>query len=626
MDPRFLQHYTSELHHLRQISIEFARANPMTARRLALSSQEEQICPDPYVERLLEGFAFLTARIQLKFETEFPHFTQALLETVYPDFLSPTPAMAIVRFEPNDDGQKLDEGRPIPRGSTLKEEVGKDQKVQKTPCRFRTAHDVQLWPLRMENVTYFTRDFARLGLEDIAPGRAAFRLRLRSLSGESIGNIRVDKLTFHVTGTDDIPWKIFEEIFVHATAVVLRTGANRSESTVLDRSHLRPVGLTDDEALLPPDPRSFQGCRLLREYFTLPQRFLFFEVSGLAEALKDCKGDSFDIIIVLEAQNVALEVRDLSPSTFSLFCTPVINLFERTAEPVSLTDHVSDLRVVGDRSRALDYEIFKIQSVHGHGARTEVRQEFRPFYLRRESDRGHTAAFFTTHRTPRAPEETERGFGPRSEYSGSEVYLSLVDASAAPYRADLRHLTVRALWTNAHLPTLLAPGSAPTYVLDHGPIAKVASMSTPTRPRLAPCDSELAWQLVSHLSGNYYSLVERAGEDGAHALRQLLLLYLPGEMNVMRQQIDAIRSIRALPTTKRVRTTGPISFARGLEITVTIDESAFYGAGIFVLGTVLSHFFANYVALNSFTETVLVSQQRGEVARWKPKIGQRHLI
>ena len=141
MDERLLAYYNAELRHLREMTGEFAREFPKIAARLALDREAKEVCPDPYVERLIEGFAFLAARVHLKMDSEFPRFTNTLLETVYPHYLSPVPSMGVVRFEPNLDDPGPENGFLLERSTALR--ANEDE----TSCQFRTAHEVRLWPL-----------------------------------------------------------------------------------------------------------------------------------------------------------------------------------------------------------------------------------------------------------------------------------------------------------------------------------------------------------------------------------------------------------------------------------------------------------------------------------------------
>jgi len=452
---------------------------------------------------------------------------------------------------------------------------------------------------------------------------------LQTAGGIPLKTVKLDRLPFFLRGADETPGAIYEQIFSRGIAVIVQavTEERKKPRTLLPAASIRRVGFREEEALLPNSPRGFQGHRLLREYFAFPQRFLFFELTGLAEAFRTLEGDQVDLIIVLSDQEVRLEERRVDASFFELYCTPVINLFPKRADRILISDRFSEFHVVADKTRPLDFEVFEIQSVSGYGLRADEVQEFRPFYLAKDTD-VRTSGFFTVHRVPRVLSEKEKKFGQKSSYAGSEVYLSLVDSNAAPYRTDLEQLGVTALCTNRHLPIQMLRGQAGgDFSMElAAPVTSINCITTPTAPRPAQADGELGWRIVSHLSLNYLSLLDDPANEGALALRQLLGLYVDAADAIMQKQIAGIRSTKSRAVVRRVEVPGPIAFARGLEISLLFDETAFEGFGIFILGAVIEQFFTRYVSLNSFTETVIKSQQRGEVMRWKPLIGRRQLI
>jgi type VI secretion system protein ImpG len=624
MDERLLEHYNTELRHLRETAGEFAREFPKIAGRLALDKDAKEICPDPYVERLLEGFAYLAARIHLKLDAEFPRFTQSLLETVYPHFLSPIPSMAVVRFDPETNDTALAAGVPVPRGTLLRSNLGKGER---TACTFQTAQAVRLLPLRIVEARYFTRDVVELNLPADLQCKAALRLRLETTVPAPFADIALDPLTFFLRGADEFPAMIYEQILSRCLGVALQLPAERGRTVaVLPADSVRRVGFADDEALLPPSPRSFEGYRLLREYFAFPQRFLFVGLAGFGDSLKSCSGQQLDLVIILNEPDMRLENR-VNASCFELFCTPAINLFPKQLDRIALSERFSEFHVVADHNRPLDFEIFEIQSVVGYGADLAQEQEFRPFYLARDTDTGG-GGFYTVNRVPRVLTAREKQFGRRSAYAGTELFISLVDATAAPYRSDLRQLGIRALCTNRHLPIQMAVGVGRTdFTMDiSAPVTAIRCLSGPTLPRPSRAEGRFSWRLISHLSLNYLSLIDSQRDEGIGALREILRLYSDAEDRQIARQIEGLLKVQSKPIVRRVRIPGPITFARGLEITLTCDENAFEGTGAFVLGAVLEQFFAKYVSLNSFTETVIRTQQRGEIMRWPAQMGRRQIL
>jgi type VI secretion system protein ImpG len=657
MDERLLELYNLELRHLRETAAEFGRDFPKIAGRLALDLEAKEICPDPYVERLLEGFAFLAARVHLKLDAEFPRFTQGLLETVYPDYLCPVPSMAIVKFEPEEQEGALAEGFVIKRGTLLRSQLGKGER---TACTFSTAHDVRLLPLALTEARYFSRDLAELNLPRDVPAKAALRLRVRKTIPEPFDKIRAAPLILHIRGADELPGQIYEQIFAHKSRLVVQTPAGRKQCGPLLRADcIRRVGFTHEQALLPPAPRDFEGYRLLREYFAFPQRFLFFELTGFQETLAQVAGDDVDLVVVLDAPETRLDGR-VDKTCFDLFCCPAINLFEKTLDRVLIADRFSEFHVVPDRNRPLDFEVYQITSVTGYGDTPDQEQPFLPFYQARDTD-NESSAFYTVHRAPRLFSDRERLTRRRSSYAGTDAFISIVDGDMAPFRPDLHQLGIRALCTNRHLPIQMARTGQTDFTMDiSAPVNTIRVIQGPTLPRpslvLAGQNPEqpqvasgrFAWRLISHLSLNNLSLRDRGfgpgaprgpetgghvplggaarPEAGAEGLREMLKLYADPDDRQTLKQVDGIRGISYRPVIRRVEMPGPITFARGLEITVLFDEAAFEGQGVFVLGAVLEQFFARYVSLNSFTETVVTTQQRKEIMRWPVQIGRRQIL
>ena len=630
MDRRLLDYYNRELQYMKELGAEFAKDYPKIAARLGMEGLE---VADPYVERLLEGFSFLAARVQMKIDAEFPRFTQHLLEAVYPGYLAPLPSMAIVRFEPEPAEGSLAEGVAIPRGSSLRSVLGKGEQ---TPCDFRTAHDVTLWPIEVAEAQYLRFTGSTAGadlppLKEIRSGqvKAGIRLRLRTTGALRFDQLGLDALVLHLQGGEDLPMRLYEQLTGNALLAVARPAKPPAPwHEVLPRTRLSAPGFGDHEALLPVTPRQFSGYRLLQEYFACPQRYLFVELSGLAAAARRCAEPALDVIVLLDRADPALDGA-LDPSQFQLFCTPAVNLFPRKADRIHLSEREYEYLVLPDRTRPMDFEVYDVLEVAGYSEGGERARTFRPFYATRDqSTRADGGAYFTVRRTPRLMSERQAAQGPRSGYLGSDLFLSIVDAHEAPYRSDLSQLAIETLCTNRDLPLMLAAGQGRTdFTLVSGaPVRSVRVLAGPTRPRPPLAEAETAWRLIGHLSLNHLTLEGGDEREGAAALRELLSLYGDLAEPAVRKQIEGVRSIASRPLLRRVSQGAASSWVRGLEITLTLDEAAFQGTGVHLLGAVLERFFARYVSLNSFTETVLRTLDRGEIARWPARLGGRRLL
>lgn len=609
------------------MAAEFAREHPKIASRLAVDPSGHEVCPDPFVERLMEGFAYLTARIQTKFDAEFPRLTQALLESVFPHYLAPTPSMLIAGFEPDLNETGLATGFPIPRGTLLRGNLGRGASV---PAQFRTAHDLTLWPLQVTDATYTTRDISAFDLPGALRPKAVLRLRFEIAAGVLPKDLKVDELDIYLRGGAELPFRLIEQVLGHGTGVALQSGSGKLRRTAVVRgTGIRPVGFEEHEALLPVAPRSFEGYRLLREYFVFPQRYLFFKLCGLQEAVAQMSGSEFDVLILLDSGDMQLENR-VDETMFGLFCTPAINLFSKRIDRVALSDRFSEYQVIADKTRVVEFEIFDITRVEGIGAQADQMYKFTPFYFNYERDL-HSRAYYTLNRVPRtlSAREIQQG-GVR--YPGSEVYLSLVDGNNAPYLSDLHQLSITALCTNRHLPIQLPVGVGKTdFHLDiNAPVVATRALTSPTEPIPSMAEGELSWRIISHLSLNYLSLVETNPLEGPAALREMLRLYAedPKDQSPnssIKKLINGLLSVSSKPIIRRVLTPGPIAFARGLEVTLGVLEGEFSGNSAFLFGSVMERFFAKYVSINSFTETVLVSE-RGTIKRWVARPGARDVL
>lgn len=617
MDPRLIQYYERELRHLRAMGGEFAQQFPKIAARLSMNDLE---VADPYVERLLEGVAFLAARVQLKLDAEFPRFTQALLEVIYPHYLSPTPAMLVAQLLPDATDPNLASGfKRVPRGSTMQGAVSGETA---TGCEFRTAQDVVLWPANVAAASYFSYapDLPLNTLPFAQRIKGGVRIRLAATAGLKFAQTAIDHFRFFLAGDDAVANRLYELCAGNVLGALVVAGKKGSHE-VLPASQVRPTGFADDEALLPITLRSFHGYRLLQEYFAFPQRYRFIEVSGLAGAIRRAPVEEIELVILFGRGDPTLE-SIVDGANFALYCTPAINLLEKRADRIQVSGGAFEFPVIVDRTRPLDFEVYEVTEVTGHGSGDGGEQRFLPFYAAYSGDElQQHAAYFTTRREPRLPSSTQKRRGPRSSYVGTEVFLSLVDPGEAPFRGDLRQLSIKTTCTNRDL-VLQMPVTGLSLDIA-APVSGIRIIAGPTRPSAPLTDGAVSWRAINHLSLNYLSLVNSSPEQGAAALRDLLVLYAPSADAAARKQIEGIRSLSVQPVVRRLRGPGPLVFGRGLELTMTVDEMAYEGGSAFLLGAVLDRYIARHVSINSFTEVVLRSDTRGEINRWMPQPGAR---
>jgi len=641
MDPRLLGYYNRELQHVREMGAEFASAYPKIAGRLGMEGFE---CADPYVERLLEGFAFLAARVQLKLDAQYPVFTQHLLEMIYPHYLLPIPSMAVVQMHPDATQDLPAGGHTVARHTVMRSLKGFGDR---TACEYRSAHEVTLWPLELAEARYFDTPAALAAAGLVPPPgrevRAGLRLRFSTLSGVQANMLALDSLPIHLAGADELPNVVYEQMLANGAGYTVRArGAQEGQfvSEHHDAAALRAIGFGEQEAMLPYGDRSFSGYRLLQEYFACPERFRFVEFTGLRSVLARAQGNEFEIVVWLDRGAARLH-NALDAGNFRLFCTPAVNLFEQRADRIHLQQGKTEYHVIGDRTRPMDFEVHSVLDVQGYGDSQEPQQSFLPFYGGTSRTWHHAqSAFYTLRREPRLLSGRQLQNGARSSYVGSETFIALVDANDAPYPTTLRQLGLRVLCTNRDLPLHMPVGKSYTdFTLDtDAPVASIRCIAGPTRPRAPTATGETAWRLISHLQLNYLSLFNESrdddgskdgndeGEQNAAALREMLGLYRDEFDAAARRRIEGIKQVAARAATRRVPVPGPITYGRGLEITLTCSDAAFEGSSAFLLASVLQHFFARYVSLNSFTETVLRTFERNEVARWPATPGKRPIL
>jgi type VI secretion system protein ImpG len=623
MSPELLRYYEAELQYLREMGGEFARAFPKIAGRLGL---ETQACADPYVERLLEGVSFLAARVQLKVDAEFPRFTNHLLELVYPQYLAPTPAMAVVQMQPDMDEGSLAQGYSLARGSALHGMLGKGDQ---TACEFRTAHEVTLWPVALTQARYAAcgSQLDGIDLGRLGPVKAALRLRLRCGAGLSFAELALDRLPLFLRGSEATPVRLLEQLLARAAGVLVKPVGDAAWHSFLPAASLQAMGSAEDEALLPASARSFEGYRLLHEYFALPERFLFVALSGINPALRRCAEGEIEIAVLFKSFDPLLESA-VDADCFALYCSPAINLFPKRADRIHLSERQAEHHVVPDRTRPMDFEVYAVREVTGYGSGADAVQRFDSFYRANDLQGGEGRAYYQLRREARLLSERQRRDGARSGYVGSEVFLSLVDGRQAPYDASLRQLGIETLCTNRDLVLGMPLGAGKSdFTIGAGaPVRSVRCVAGPSLPAPSHAQGETAWRLVSHLSLNYLSLLDAEGGDGAaggaSALREMLRLYCGREALGAQRQIDGLLSVRAEAVVRRLALPGPASFGRGLRVDLTFDEAAFAGSSVFVLGMVMEQFLAKYVSLNSFTETRIHGSARGLVMAWPPRMGR----
>ncbi len=603
-----LPYYERELGYLRRYGREFAERYPKIAGRLQLSAEGSQ---DPHVERLIEAFALMGARISKRIEDDYPEFTDALLEVLYPHYLRPFPACSIAHFDMDGVAAKLSAPVVVPRGTLLQSRL-----VRGVSCRFRTAYDVLLAPIGVRGAQYRAVAEAPLAV-NLPPGSGGqISLGFSLLSDQvDFGSLARQTLRFFVDGEASFCAALRDALALGVKAAYVEAdGAGRWRR--LPESPLRPVGFSDDESLVDFPARSHPAYRLLTEFFAFPDKFGFFDLP-LAEVSAGASRH-FTLHLVLNAtppdraSNLVLE--QLGAASIKLGCTPIVNLFEQPGEPIRVTHRSVTYPVVADARRAFAYEVHSIDSVHRirQTVQGETIQEFRPFYsLRHGEDPERTGQYWVAHRD----EDVAR------QSPGYETELSFVDLEFNPSVPQTDVVSVRLTCSNRDLPSQLAHGVAGGDLTIEGgtPARAIALLRKPSRLRRFRQGKGAQWRLISHLSLNQLSLTG----SGLSALKEMLRLYDLSGSSVSSRQIDGIVGLEQHPVTTWMSGKQFGSVVRGLEVRLTVNESHFVGTGLAAFVQVMDHFFALYVHANSFTRLVLVSSDNGEeIVRCQARSGE----
>ncbi|MDB5972315.1 MAG: hypothetical protein JWQ90_4765 [Hydrocarboniphaga sp.] len=606
-----LPHYENELTILRKLSKDFARRYPKIAGRLML---EGEVCEDPHVERLIESFAFLTARIHRKLDDELPEVTEALLSVLYPHFLRPVPSMSIVQLAAAP-GAGLSSRQPIPRGTQLL-----SRPVNGMPVKYRTAYDVEVWPVSVVDARLEALERSAFVARS-ATAVASLRIRVQADAGIVIGALGIDRLRFYIDGESPVVHALYELLMNSVERVTLLAPDNaRIAPLELPASVIRSVGFGSDEALLDHDPRSFLGYQLIQEYFVLPEKFLFFEVSGLElSRFKNAVDLVFTIKPFGRPERLARLEQTVGAETFRLHCTPIVNLFKQLAEPVQITQERHEYPVIPDVRRPLGLEVYSIDSVRkfSRSREREAIVEFQPFYSIKHGVEGEDAAnhYWLARR--------DASTLPNDE--GTQMTIALVDRSMTPNTPAVETLSLSLTCTNRDLPASLPFGGSDSalQVEEGGAISIARLLKKPTATWRAPMRLANQWRLISHLALNHLSIVN----GGREALLEILSLYNYADSASLRKQIAGIVDVRSQPSVTRIGTAPRMAFVRGTDIELTFDEDQYVGSGIYLLARVLDLFFGLYCTGNSYTRLSLRSRQREEpITQFAPRAGALHLI
>ena len=601
MDEReeFLHHYLDELAYLRRMGKEFAHLYPKVAARLELADGQSS---DPDVERLIESFAFLTARLERRLDMELPEISAGLLGVVYPNLVNPIPPLAMARFDLDPTQGKVTSGRQVPRHTKLFA-----QGADGTVCRFRTAYPVELWPLDIVDVDLYPRSaFKAL---DYHPNVAS-ALRVRLLSrGASLAEMDLRRLRFHLHGESTMVSALYD-LLGHTLAGVGLVADEGQEMVFLPGEALAPVGFGPDEDVIPAGPHLHPGYRLLQEYLHYAPKFHFFDLSGLER----CRARERLDILFLFRENPRGRLT-IEQDTVLLGCTPIQNLFSRTTEPIRIDQRRTEYRVVPDLRREAVTEIHSIRSVSVSSNPGKPTAEVQPFFSFRHDGGGAAPTAFW---------HARRASTGRADRQGTDMWLSFVDLDFKPALPPNQVVYAQTLCTNRELAVQL-PAGALLQVEDAAPVMHISCLTRPTETAYPALGGATLWKLVSNLSLNHLSL--SSGAASLDALREVLRLYNISASPFVDRQIEGICEMHVRPVAGRIGEEAWRGFCRGTLVTLVFDETQFVGGSALLFASVLHRFFGLHAGLNSFTQVAMKTLQRDqEWKRWPPLAGSQPLV
>ena len=610
-----LPYYERELGLLRRYSREFSERYPKIAGRLLIGGE---VCEDPHIERMVQSFALLNSRIAKRLDDDYPEFTEALFEVLYPHYLRPFPSCSIVRMDFAEAAAQLTAGTVIERGTQLK-----SRPVRGGECIFRTVYPVSVAPLALAEASFSPILDAPEAVRPPPGATSGLSLTISSTAVQKApGQLGLPKLRVFIDGEPSFCAALRDALFMRTVAAYAE--ADRCGRWArLAASPVSAAGFGDDESLIDFPARSHAAYRLLTEYFCFPEKFNFFDIDleALCAALPP-HARSVTLHLALSGMrtdsNSARILAALSAKNLLLGCTPVVNLFRRRGEPIRLTHASASYTVLADSRRAFAYEVHSIDSV------SMVRQtpqgesvvEFRPFYSLMHGQTPEGSGHYWAMRRDDTLGELSPGF---------ETEISIVDIDFDPAEVEIDTLSLELTCTNRDLPAMLAYGQpGGDLALDGGSNTRwVNFLRKPTASLRFERGRGAHWRLISHLALNHLSLAE----GGLDAFREMMALYdLPRSASSQRQ-IAGITAIGHKPATAWLPGNPFACLVRGVEVRLTIDEEAFVGSGIYAFAHIIERFLGLYVHANSFTQLVIVSEKTGEeLLKCLPRSGDLSLL
>ncbi|HCD1331597.1 TPA: type VI secretion system baseplate subunit TssF [Klebsiella variicola subsp. variicola] len=578
MDDLTLRYFDAEMRYLREAAKAFAQAHPDRAAMLDL---DKAGTPDPYVERLFEGFAFSVGRLREKIDDDLPELTEGLVSMLWPHYLRTIPSLSIVALTPTLPAMKMAE--TVPAGFEIS---SRPLGPKNTVCRYRTTRDLTLNPLAIEEAVMTAEP----------DGRSVLRLRFTCSELADWSQTDLRRLPLYL-GEDAVTGSALHLWLTRRQAALFLRLPGQTERISLD-GYFSPGGFSEEDRLWPKGESAFSGYQLLLEYFTFREKFMFVQLNGLENITLPAGISHFTLEVVFS--EVWQSDLPVSASSLRLHCVPVINLFTLEADPLTISGLESEYLLRPKRLQDGHTEIYSVDSVTGSGRTGEARDV--PFTRFR-----HQGGMMRRH----APERYYHTRVKRGVTGMHDTWLILGGQQWEADRALAREtVSLRITGTNGQLPrralqsTLLDRCES----ISATPLT-VRNLCKPTLPVYPPTEDRYHWRVMSHLGTRFLNMM-----SSAEVLRGTLSLYNWREDELNNRRLDAILAV----SHHRIQRFEQGFLLRGLDIEVTLDGSGFTGAGdVHLFGDMLNRFFALYADMNQFNQLTLIVQPEGKCIRWK---------
>lgn len=575
-----LSYFGQELAALREAAQDFARRHPRVAQGLDLSGQESR---DPHVERLIESFAFLTGRLRRELDREFPRVAGGILENVCPSLTAPVPSMSVARLQPTSVGSS-NRAVILPERTVLSAHADSGETL-----RFQTTRSTTLWPILMRKV-----EMTDLG---------ELCLTLEPLAGVDPKALRIESLDLYLHGDWRRVGGLMDLIGSRNTPVLTGESPDRLRVVSGARIQIPDVLGTGVSPALPPG--GHPAYLLLQEYFACPQRFNFLRVSGLS----DCFDGDKPVVIAFDLGAGARRLPSLHADHIQLGCVPIVNIFRRTSEPITLREDQLEYRLVADRGHESSTEIHSILQV----------TSTQPGAARPEVITPHSA--LQSGPSSQLCWISRRDQTLREDLNGTDVFLSFVDVALEQPQTVPPIIYAEVLCTNRGVAEQLPAGAR---LLVEGSQAGIEARLCfePSRQRTPPLAGDSVWRLTQLLTLSHGSLIQ-----GATAHKRLLglLSLFAGTARRDAEQISGLTSLSVEACTLRRNDMPWQPFCPGLAVRMELDPKAFSSGSMVVFSGVVSRFLSLYCSVDRFIQTS-VWRGEDELIRWPPMAGEQELL